>query len=135
MVCYVQRAIETEQFLHFQITRGGSPGPEIFSSRSFNGIPHPLGQTSSKCFLQRQTGACSAERQQLVCGSAARAVVRTDGHARALSAHRICVLWNSNFMYCLCAKHAFRGQKSWRKGCALPAMLIFDFIPRQIKST
>ena len=32
VVCYVQHAIQTQQFVPFQIKHGGPPGPEIFSS-------------------------------------------------------------------------------------------------------
>ena len=31
VVCYIQRAIQTEQFMPFQIRREGPLGPEIFS--------------------------------------------------------------------------------------------------------
>ena len=42
VVCYIQRAVQTEQFMLFQIRCGDPLAPKYFLL-SFNGTPHLLG--------------------------------------------------------------------------------------------
>ena len=50
VVCYIQRAIQTEQFMPFQIRREGPLGPEIFSYELWrHTTPSGLAASTSSC--------------------------------------------------------------------------------------
>ena len=109
MVFYVQQAVQIEQFMPFQIRRGGPLAPKYFLL-GFNGTPHPLGCYACM-YVCMQTCACSAKRQQPVWEPAARVALCTEVHVffgtlvfhnfSILQRHRQC----NNPMHCTQCKY------------------------------